>query len=217
MYLPLENRFPIMKNLPSKVDGIIALGGVVNQFVTQARGQVSIGGAAERLTEFAKLAKLYPEAKAVFTTGSGSLTKQDLKEADFIPPVLENLGLERSRVIYENQSRNTYENAIFSKALLKPDTNEKWILVTSAFHMPRSISVFRKIGWNVIPYPVDFSMTGEAPEVISFSPTVGLSRFSSALHEWVGLFVYYFTDRSSEIFPKPFFRSEYISKKKDKK
>lgn len=203
MYLSLENRFPVVKQLPAKVDGIIALGGVVNQFVTEARGQVAIGGAAERLTEFAKLAKRYPNAKAVFTTGSGSLTEQDIKEADVVSPLLENLGLRPSRVIYENQSRNTFENASLSKKLLKPGKNEIWILVTSAFHMPRSVGVFRKAGWKVIPYPVDFNTTGEVPEIISFNPGVGIGRFSGALHEWVGLLVYYLTGRTSEFFPGP--------------
>jgi uncharacterized SAM-binding protein YcdF (DUF218 family) len=214
MYISLENRFPVVKWLPENVDGIIALGGVVNQFVTEARGQVAIGGAAERLTEFAKLAKRYPNAKAVFTTGSGSLTRQDIKEADVVSPLLENLGLRPFRVIYENQSRNTHENATLSKEMLKPKKNETWILITSGFHMPRSVGVFRKAGWNVIPYPVDFNTTGEVPEIISFNTGAGLGRFSTALHEWIGLLVYYLTGRTSEIFPSPILEEQNVSGEK---
>lgn len=201
MFLPLENRFSTLKNLPEKVDGIIALGGVVNQFVTKARGRVAIGGAVERLTEFADLAKRYPNAKAVYTTGSGSLTRQDIKEADVVAPLLAKLGLGQTRVIFENQSRNTFENAILSKKLVKPRAGETWVLITSAFHMPRSVGVFRKVGWDVIPYPVDFHMTGEAPDILSFNSGAGLGRFSAALHEWIGLLVYRLTSKTDEIFP----------------
>ena len=201
MFLPLEDRFPIVEQLPKKVDGIIALGGVVNQFVTKARGQVAVGGAVERLTEFADLVKRYPNAKAVYTTGSGHLTRQDIKEADVVGPFLKKLGLEPSKIIFENQSRNTFENAMFSKKLVKPKPDETWVLITSAFHMPRSVGVFRKAGWSVIPYPVDFYLSGEAPDILSFYAGHGLGRFSSALHEWIGLLVYRLTDRSDEIFP----------------
>ena len=201
MFLPLEDRFPIVDHLPKKVDGIIALGGVVNQFVTKARGQVAIGGAVERLTEFADLVKRYPNAKAVYTTGSGNLTRQDIKEADVVSPLLKKLGLEPSKIIFENQSRNTFENAMLSKELVNPKPDETWVLITSAFHMPRSVGVFRKAGWAVIPYPVDYYLSGKTPDLLSFSAGSGLGRFSTALHEWIGLLVYRLTDKSDEVFP----------------
>jgi uncharacterized SAM-binding protein YcdF (DUF218 family) len=201
MFLPLENRFPIVNQLPKKVDGIIALGGVVNQFVTKARGQVAIGGAVERLTEFAELVKRYPNAKAVYTTGSGSLTRQDIKEADVVGPFLKKLGIEPSQIIFENQSRNTFENAILSQKIVKPKPDETWVLITSAFHMPRSVGVFRKAGWAVIPYPVDFYLSGKAPGMFSFNAGAGLGRVSGALHEWIGLLVYRLTGRIDEFFP----------------
>jgi len=201
MFLPLENRFPIVTHLPKKVDGIIALGGVVNQFVTKTRGQVAVGAAAERLIEFAVLVKRYPNAKAVYSTGSGSLMRQDIKEADVVGPLMKKLGLDPSKIIFENQSRNTHENAILSKELAKPEPGETWVLITSAFHMPRSVGVFRKAGWTIIPYPVDYYLKGNTPDILNFNPGGALGRFSTALHEWIGLLVYRLTDRSNEIFP----------------
>ena len=74
----LENRFPIVKTLPEDIAGIIVLGGLLDQFVTDDRGQVAFNGAVERIIEFLKLSTHYPGAKLVFTGGSGLLGKQDL-------------------------------------------------------------------------------------------------------------------------------------------
>ncbi len=199
----LENRFPIGQKLPEKVDGIIVLGGVVNEVITKARGQTSIGGAVERLTEFAALSNQYPNAKLIFTSGSGKLLSQNIKEADVVGPLLISLGVDLNRLIVESHSRNTYENAVESKVLAKPLPDETWILVTSAFHMPRSIGIFRKIGWNVHPYPVDFGFTGDAVIQPSFNLIRGLNLLSSGFHEWLGLFFYWLTDRTSAFFPAP--------------
>ena len=140
----LENRFPPPASLPQKIDGIIVLGGVVDQFVSRARRQTSINGAAERLTEFAHLAGRYPGARLVFSGGSGVHGRQDLKEAHFVGPVLARLGLDPKRVVFEDRSRNTAENARLSKELMKPGPGENWLLITSAFHMPRAVGSFRQ-------------------------------------------------------------------------
>ena len=157
----LENRFPLVTATPVRVDGIVVLGGVVNQFITEARGQAAIGGAVERLTAFAELAARYPDAKLIFSGGSGVPFRQELKESHFVGPVFERLGLEEGRVIYEDRSRNTTENAEFSRDIARPRPEETWLLITSAFHMPRAVGCFRRVGWNVVPYPVDYTTDGD--------------------------------------------------------
>lgn len=199
----LENRFPAPKTLPEKVDGVVVLGGVIDQFVSEARKQTSINGAVERLTEFAALAKRYPQARLIFTGGSGVLGSQGLKEAHYVGPFLASLGLNPARVMFEDQSRNTAENARLSKDLAVPKPGEKWILITSAFHMPRAVGSFRKMGWSVIPYPVDYSTLGKGTAGFSFSLTGGLSSANRSIHEWVGLLFYKLTGRTNEIYPAP--------------
>lgn len=198
----LENRFPAEPALPERVDGVITLGGIVDQYVSKARAQTSVGPGAERLTEFAALARRYPAARLVFTGGSGRLFSQELKEADYLRPLLDELGLAGRDVIFENQSRNTYENALFSKRLVNPAPDEVWVIVTSAAHTPRSIGAFREVGWNVIAKPVDYATTGEFDAALQFNFGRGMGHTHRWLHEWFGLFFYWITDRSSALFPE---------------
>lgn len=203
MIVTLENRFPVARELPVKVDGIIVLGGVANQFVTKARGQLALGGAVERLTEAAVLARRHPEARVVFTGGSGSLLRPDVKEAEAIRPFLHTIGLDADRVTLENESRNTWENAVLTRDLVKPKPGETWVLVTSAFHMPRSVGCFRKAGWTVLPYPVDFMTAGTESFSPHFNLGSGIGMFNGGFHEWVGLFSYWMMDRTDSPFPGP--------------
>ena len=200
---PLENRFPVVRRLPERIDGIIALGGVVNQYVTRARGQLSIGGAAERLIEFAALARRYPAARLVYSGGSGDLFRQDVKEADVLAPFLKTLGLDPARVILEDRSRNTLENATETYKLIHPRAAENWVLITSAAHMPRAVGVFRKAGWRIIPYPVDFSLTGKEPFKLSFNMVSGLGGLTSGLYYWAGMAFYRLTGKMDSFFPGP--------------
>ena len=203
MQASLENRFPVVRNLPDRVDGIIALGGVVNPWVTKARGQLALGGTVERLTEFAVLARRYPEAKLIFTGGSGSLFQTEVKEADVLEPMLGLLGLDPRRIVLENQSRNTYENAVFTRRLADPRPGETWVLVTTASHMPRAVGCFRKAGWRVVPYPVDFNFRGDEEFGLTFNFIGGLARLSGGLHEWLGLTFYWLTGKTDALFPAP--------------
>lgn len=198
----LENRFPIPQILPEKVDGIIALGGIVDQFLSENRGQVSIGNGVERLTEMVRLANRYPEAKVFFTGGSGNLFRQDLKESTVVRQLLDELGFDSGRVVFEEQSRNTVENAEFTKALVNPQDGQTWLLVTSAFHMPRSVGCFRAADFDVIPYPVDY-ITKNEPFALQFTVINGVSRANAALHEWLGLLSYYLMGRTDALFPAP--------------
>ena len=155
------------------------------------------------MTAFADLAKKYPQAQLVFSGGSGVLFQQDLKEAHFVRPIFENLGIIGKRVHYEDQSRNTAENAMFTKELVKPSNEGFWIIITSAFHMPRAIGAFRKVGWNAIPYPVDYSTMAGKQSQVTFNFSGGISWLATGLHEWLGLTFYWLTGRTNEFFPEP--------------
>jgi uncharacterized SAM-binding protein YcdF (DUF218 family) len=200
----LENRFPRPAVTPDKVDGIVVLGGVVDPYQTAARGEESIGGAAERLVAFARLAKRHPEARLVFSGGSGDPLRQDLKEAHAVGPLLDLMGVPGDRVVFEADSRNTHENAILAKELVKPGPDETWILVTSAFHMPRAVGCFRRAGWRILPYPTDFNTAGEGGGLsLRFNVTGGFGRLSAFLHEAIGLLFYRLTGRTDALFPAP--------------
>ena len=199
----LETRFPIPQKLPVSVDGIIVLGGVVDAYESTERGQFQIGSAVERITSMVELAEKYPKAKIAFTGGSGSVTRQESKEADAIKKLLELFAIDQDRVIYERESRNTFENAQCSKELLKPQPEESWILVTSAFHMPRAMGVFRKQDWNVLAYPVDFETPMHARLRLRFNLLQGLQETSKASHECIGLIIYWLTGRTTAPFPGP--------------
>lgn len=198
----LENRFQRPEPLPEKVTGIIVLGGVLNQFIAKKRGATAPQIAPGRFSEFIRLAGLYPDARLVFTGGSGSLKNPDIKEAEFVAPLLKFWGLEIGRVTFEADSRNTFENATFSKALIKPSPDDTWILITSAFHMPRAMGVFRTAGWKVTPAPVEYLTTGdERLFVPQFRFLSGLNAFSHAVHEWLGLSFYWLTGRTDTLIP----------------
>jgi uncharacterized SAM-binding protein YcdF (DUF218 family) len=146
----------------------------------------------------------YPNARILFSGGSGALIDDADAEASFAVLLLESFGIARNRITLEDRSRNTVENAVFSKAIVQPKSGERWLLVTSAYHMPRAIGVFRKAGFPVEPYPVDLRRPPAEGGLRPFATIVnGLWRTDTAVHEWVGLAVYWLTGRSSELFPVP--------------
>src|SRR6516162_10677996 len=163
--------------------------------------EVVLNEGTERLTVLPELARRYPNARILFSGGSGALIDGD-PEAKFVLPLLESLGVARDRVTLEDRSRNTLENAVYSKAIVRPKPGERWLLVTSAYHMPPAISVFRKAGFPVEAYPVDWRTRGVDEALHPFAAVSdGLRRTDTAVHEWVGLAVYWLTGRSSELFP----------------
>lgn len=203
LLLPLENRFPVMRTLPEKVDGIVVLGGAVNQFISRARGQPALNSSAERLIAFAELARRFPAAKLVFSGGSGNLIRQDVKEAEAARAVLVQLGLDTGRVMFEDQSRNTAESAILVRKLAQPRPGETWLLITSARHMPRAYGAFTKAGWHMRAYPVDFATDGTLRLSVRFGFASGLGGLGGGLKEWMGLAYYYATGRIDRWFPGP--------------
>lgn len=202
LILPLEQRFPAPDNLPERVDGIIVLGGAVGVGRTVEYGRPDLNGHAERMTEFVALARRYPQAKLVFTGGSAAIWGDNrVTEADVARFLFETIGPSPDRVTFEADSRNTFENAVYSKRLVAPTDDERWLLVTSAFHMPRAIGVFRKAGWTVDPYPVDYKSRRRPRLRLSLS--AGLNMLHFATHEWIGMLAYRLFDRMDDVFPAP--------------
>jgi uncharacterized SAM-binding protein YcdF (DUF218 family) len=199
LFAPLEVRFPPLRTLPPHVDGIIALGGAIDPVLSARHGMPSLNDDAERMTSFVKLARLYPSAKLVFTSGSAAVFGEKLKEADAAKRLFADLGLDTSKIIFERESRNTYENAVFSKKLANPKPGEVWILITSAWHMPRAVGIFRQAGWPVLPWPVSYKTGG------SFDPDLAnhIRGVDRATHEWIGLLAYRLLGRTDALFPAP--------------
>lgn len=196
---PLEGHFPT-RTPPTQVDGIIVLGGAVHPRLTQAHAQPALNDGAERMTTFVELAQRYPEAKLLFTGGSSALMGSSLSEAEVARHFFEPYGL-TERVLYEDRSRDTFENALLSQRLATPSDQETWLLVTSALHMPRAVGVFRKVGWSVLPYPVDFRSTGD----LSFRPTLDvfqeLLEFNRVASEWLALLAFRLLGRTDTLLP----------------
>ena len=204
LIIPLEQRFPPWDASRGAPDGILVLGGAISPDVSAARNDPALNEAAERMTAAVELARRYPDARVLFSGGSGALIFDEGNEAEFALRLFESLGLPRARILLEDRSRNTVENAVFSKALAQPKPGERWLLVTSGYHMPRSVGIFRKVGFPVEPYPVDWRTRGMA-DVFRLFPTMGegLRRSDIAVREWVGLAAYWITGQSSELFPAP--------------
>lgn len=203
LMLPLEERFPKWDAKRGAPHGIVVLGGAISPDVSAAREDIALNEAAERMTAVAKLARDYPSARIVFTGGSGRLFK-GASEADVVPALFASFGISRERILLENRARNTVENATFTRALVQPKPGERWLLVTSAYHMPRSIGIFRKAGFPVEAYPVDYRTRGAADLAGLFGSIAGgLARTDAAMHEWAGLIVYWLTGRTSEFLPGP--------------
>jgi uncharacterized SAM-binding protein YcdF (DUF218 family) len=200
----LEDRFPPWSPTGGPPDGIIMLGGALDPVVEAARGQVALNEAAERLTSMVELARQYPFARIVLSGGIGGLDQTGETEAVLEARLLERLGIPQSRLLLEDRSRDTDENALQSKAIAHPLPGERWLLVTSAYHMPRAVGAFRRVGFAVEAYPVDWRTRGPKDLVRLFSSVSdGLKRLDTAVHEWVGLLVYWLTGRSSALFPGP--------------
>lgn len=202
---PIEDRFAPVLVPPPKVDGIIILGGVIDDYVIGKRGipKSLAATGTPRLDAFIELAKRYPNARHVFTGGSITLINGRDTEADVVRRILARLGIDTTRIIFEDRSRNTWENARFSYDLLKPRPHESWLLITSARHMPRAVGVFRKVGWNVLPFPVDYITDVESRFHPEFGIGANLQTVSEALREWIGLAAYHLMGRTDTWFPAP--------------
>jgi len=198
--LPLEMRFAPWTPVQGAPTGMIVLGGAINPQVSAAHGQISLDASAERLTSAVALAREYPNARIVFSGGNAQLIG-GRAEGGFALRFLEQLGVPRDRVTIEEKSRNTAENAIYCRRLIAPKQGERWLLITTAMHMPRAVGAFRQVGFSVEPYPVDYQLTGWRALWALGSGSMGMT--DAAVHEWLGLVAYRLTGRAATLFPSP--------------
>ena len=202
LLMPLENRFPIPV-LPDHVDGIVVLGGSVSTTVSQARGRPAVLNASDRLFAAAALARQFPEARLILSGGIVVPRPGAIPESRVMRDLLVAIGVTHERLEVETQSRNTCENAQYSDELAQPTEGKTWVLVTSANHMPRAMACFRKVGFDALPYPIDYRTTGRVALNTSFELSRELSQLDLAAHEWVGLVGYRALGWTDDLFPQP--------------
>jgi uncharacterized SAM-binding protein YcdF (DUF218 family) len=202
--LPLEERFPPFRDDGRPVDGLILLGGAVEAADSRARGSIVANESAERVLDTIRLAHRYPNARILISGGGGTVFGDGAAEAPVIADYFKSIGIDPNRLLVEDRSRTTAENAVYSRELAKPAEGERWLLVTSAWHMPRAVGVFEKVGFPVTPYPVDFRTAGGSGTHRPFAfVSEGLRRLDIAAKEWAGLIAYYASGRTNRLFPKP--------------
>nr|WP_244669223.1 YdcF family protein [Rhodobium orientis] len=202
LFVPLESRFPRVTEVVTPPTGIVVLGGAVDTVRTERHGQVALAESAERVTAAAALARRFPEARIVLSGGQVAIFPGTVQEADAMVTLMASLGVHSRRPVLEDRSQNTWQNAVYSLDLAKPQPGERWLLVTSAFHMPRAIGVFRKAGWTgITAYPVDYRSTSDHLGFTSVSR--GLRFTDIAVREWIGLVAYYLTGRTDSLLPGP--------------
>jgi uncharacterized SAM-binding protein YcdF (DUF218 family) len=202
---PLEQRFPAWSSAHGAPEGLVVLGGGIDADVSAAHKTAAFTSSGGRFIAAAALAHRYPKLRIVYSGGSANLVSDDTaKEADYVLAAFESLGISRDRITPERYSRNTFENAQFSKNLAAPKNGERWVLLTSAYHMPRSIGVFRSIGFMVEAYPTDWRLAGSA-DLLKFSvfSVQGFMHTDMAVREWMGLAAYWLSHRTTAFFPSP--------------
>jgi uncharacterized SAM-binding protein YcdF (DUF218 family) len=201
--LPLEQRFPAYPPDGPAPAGIIVLGGGIEAGLSEARDQIVVNDAAERPIYLADLARRFPTARLVFSGGSGYI-RGGIAEADILSRQADVVGVPRTRLILENRSRNTQENAAFSASLVQPKPGERWLLVTSAWHMPRAVGCFRQAGFTVDAFPVDYRTRGWS-DLTRFNgfASDGLFQLDLAVKEWIGLAVYRLSGYTPDWLPGP--------------
>ena len=204
LLLVLTDRFPAWQAEGRAPDGIIVLGGSIDSDISAARNALETDASSERVFAMLELARRYPNARIVFSGGSANLFENTVAEAPIAGQLLARFGVAPDRIVLESNSRTTAENATMTRDLVAPKPGERWLLVTSAFHMPRSIGVFRAIGFEVEAYPVDWRTRGWIDLRWPFDKlSAGLARTDVAVHEWVGLIAYRLTGRIAELLPSP--------------
>lgn len=188
----LERQYPPNPPLPDHVDGIIVLGGAEDTGAFTRWGVPGMNAGGERMTAGVELARRYPQAKLIFTGGTASLIYSD---AHTIPSRMTKalwlaLGVPEAQIVLEDRSRNTAENAIFTRDLIQPQPGQVWLLVTSAWHMPRSMETFQRNGWTgLVPWPVDFRSAGQTFRM-EWRLDDHLQEADVALKEYLGLLAY---------------------------
>ncbi|ANH02807.1 YdcF family protein [Shinella sp. HZN7] len=199
----LEDRIP-RAELPAGGPGcIIMLGGGVEAEVIAARGGFEMNQAGDRFIETLRLARDFPAARILISGGDGSLSGNYEGDAAVATRFFEAFGVPVDRLIRETESRTTFENVANTKDLLAANGLDRCLLVTSAFHMPRSVGLFSKLGLDVLPWPTDFRTTGRTGLALDFTqPSTNSQLTTTALREWTGLLLYYVAGRTHALFPQ---------------
>lgn len=175
--------------------GVVVLGGALERAALwQPPGRIALNNAAERMVVPVALMQRNPQMKLLFTGGDGNLVSDTMTEADRAKTFFDSMGVDPGRVLYEARSRTTFENAIFSAQMPGVDKEQPWLLLTTAAHMPRSLAVFRKAGWKVTPYSVDFR-AADVPEWTGYSLSSGADKWHYVLHEVIGFWAYQLAGR----------------------
>tara|TARA_Y100000768_G_scaffold381399_1_gene359988 strand:- start:122 stop:907 length:786 start_codon:yes stop_codon:yes gene_type:complete len=197
----LEKNFHNYSDLSKieNIDGIIIMGGSTNPYLSSIYNQIHFNDSAERLLEAKRIIIKFPKAKVIFSGGSGNLLKNKYHESLDAKIFLDQNNIDTSNIFFENNSRNTYENIIMSEKLANRDFNENWLIISSAYHLSRSINVAENIGWKLIPYPTDFQLPKKFRINFSLNFYSNLSLIQLALHEWIGIYYYYLTGRTAKI------------------
>jgi uncharacterized SAM-binding protein YcdF (DUF218 family) len=204
LILPLEDRFPRADLSGRPIDGIVILGGGEDARVAAARVAHALNMSGERMTEAVALARRFPDARVVFTGGSIEMLRAPAFEADAARHLLSDLGIDGERVLFDRQARNTAENALYAKRLADPKPGERWLLVTSGWHMPRAMGLFRKAGFELEAWPTDYRTIGPKDAWVPFaSPGAGLHRLDFVTKEWLGLLFNWLSGRSDALLPGP--------------
>jgi uncharacterized SAM-binding protein YcdF (DUF218 family) len=183
----LEAQFPEPR-VEGPIDGVIVLGGALNPEAYFAHPGSGINSAVARIIEAARLARDYPTARIVYSGGPRPSEAPNANEGEAARDLLVALGVDPARITLDLESRNTYENAREAARLIEPRPGARWLLVTSAFHMPRAVACFRAVGFPVTAIPVDFKYRRR--ESVGFDFASGLADLDLAAHEWIGLVAY---------------------------
>jgi uncharacterized SAM-binding protein YcdF (DUF218 family) len=156
------------------------------------------------MTTGVELARRYPNARLIYTGGSASFPQEGPAEAISARALWLSLGVPAERMMFEAKSRNTFENAVFTRDLVKPKPGETWLLVTSAWHMSRSVGIFRRTGFPVVPYPVAYRTFGDERDFQLSAPSLDkLTSLELGVREWIGLLAYWLSGKTNALFPGP--------------
>jgi uncharacterized SAM-binding protein YcdF (DUF218 family) len=186
--MDLETQYPVPAETQSAA-GIVVLGGALSSgFIAEKHGQVALNSAAERMTKAVELMDRHPDLPLIFSGFSGRFIRSQTSESDLALQFFEASGINTDRIILENQSRNTYENAKYSQELIDFAGQGPWILVTSAFHMPRAAEIFTDRRIEIIAYPTDFRSQATPPW--RWDLAEGAEHLGIVMHEWIGIWVY---------------------------
>lgn len=178
----LENRFSEVQQLPKDVKGVIIIGGIVDRKISQVRGEPSFNMFGARMVPLLKLMETRPELTYMIM-GGGKPYIEGYQEADILMRHLDYIKPKLGKLLFDNISSTTVESAQVSYNMIKPKRGEKWLLLTSAYHMPRAVGVFKNAGWDIIPYPVDFRTSGKYEWRINLSLWWGFMMWSIFAYE----------------------------------